>query len=201
VLEGDISKFFDTIHHGKILEILRERIKDERFLSIIHQMLKIEYWNKEEGNVKPRLRHFGTPQGSILSPILSTIYLDKMDKWIEAWIAKQRLIQLKQTIRTREFKTLELAKRRLLKNPILTTYPEGVSNPCSLFCAFLIRELRKIKLKMRGFLLCTTHSIKRNVVTDVVTWPPFFFIKAPPGPLLLNKKEWGQEVTPPTIFL
>ena len=83
VLEADISTFFDSIHHHKLLEILKLRISDQRFLNLIHQMLKVGYWEKTEGHQKSIV---GTPQGSIISPILSNIYLNELDQWVENWI-------------------------------------------------------------------------------------------------------------------
>ena len=46
-------------------------------------MLKIGYWEKTEGHKKSIV---GTPQGSIISPILSNIYLNEIDQWVENWI-------------------------------------------------------------------------------------------------------------------
>lgn len=78
-LEGDISSYFDTINHEKLLEILSERIQDERFIRLIHELLKAGYLEEWKWG-----RTFsGTPQGSILSPILSNAYLDRLDKFVE----------------------------------------------------------------------------------------------------------------------
>src|SRR5258708_24876375 len=59
--------------------ILREKIKDNRFLRLIENLLKAGYC--EEWSYRPTLS--GTPQGGIVSPILSNIYLDKLDKFVE----------------------------------------------------------------------------------------------------------------------
>jgi len=78
-IEGDISKCFDALSHELLLSILRETIKDERFLRLISNLLKAGYledwrWNQT---------YSGTPQGSIVSPILANLYLDKLDKFVE----------------------------------------------------------------------------------------------------------------------
>jgi group II intron reverse transcriptase/maturase len=78
-IEGDISKCFDALSHELLLSILRETIKDERFLRLISGLLKAGYledwrWNQT---------YSGTPQGSIISPILANLYLDKLDKFVE----------------------------------------------------------------------------------------------------------------------
>ena len=78
-IEGDISKCFDALSHEVLLSTLRETIKDERFLRLISGLLKAGYledwrWNQT---------YSGTPQGSIVSPILANLYLDKLDKFVE----------------------------------------------------------------------------------------------------------------------
>ncbi len=78
-IEGDISKCFDTLSHELLLSILRETIKDERFLRLISGLLKAGYledWRWKQ-------TYSGTPQGSIVSPILANLYLDKLDKFVE----------------------------------------------------------------------------------------------------------------------
>lgn len=61
------------------MDILEERIKDRRFLDLIQKALNAGY--VESGTMKASL--IGTPQGSIISPILSNIYMDKFDKFVE----------------------------------------------------------------------------------------------------------------------
>lgn len=61
------------------MNILEERIKDGRFLDLIRKALNAGY--VENGTMKASL--IGTPQGSIISPILSNIYMDKFDKFVE----------------------------------------------------------------------------------------------------------------------
>lgn len=78
-LEGDIRGCFDHIDHNVLMEILREKIKDNRFLRLIENLLKAGYC--EEWSDHPTLS--GTPQGGICSPILSKIYLDQLDKCVE----------------------------------------------------------------------------------------------------------------------
>jgi group II intron reverse transcriptase/maturase len=78
-IEGDISKCFDALSHELLVSILRETIKDERFIRLISGLLKAGYLENWRWNQT----HSGTPQGSIVSPILANLYLDKLDKFVE----------------------------------------------------------------------------------------------------------------------
>ena len=78
-IEGDISKCFDALSHEVLLSILRESIKDDRFIHLIERLLKAGYLEEWRWNQT----YSGTPQGSIVSPILANGYLDKLDKFVE----------------------------------------------------------------------------------------------------------------------
>lgn len=80
-IEGDIKSFFDNINHDVMIEILRERISDERFLRLIRKFLNAGYLEEWHFNKT----YSGTPQGGIISPILANIYLDKFDKYMEKY--------------------------------------------------------------------------------------------------------------------
>ena len=75
----DLSKYFDTINHEMLLNILRQRVKDTRVISLIKKCLKA-------GIMKDGMFHpteAGATQGSPLSPLLSNIFLDSFDKLME----------------------------------------------------------------------------------------------------------------------
>jgi group II intron reverse transcriptase/maturase len=78
-IEGDIADCFGSLDHTILLTILAEHIHDERFLRLIKGLLQAGYL--EEWRYNATLS--GAPQGGIISPILSNIYLDKFDKYIE----------------------------------------------------------------------------------------------------------------------
>ena len=85
-IEGDIKGFFDNIDHNVLINILRERISDERFLRLIRKFLNAGYVEDWKYNKT----YSGTPQGGIISPVLANIYLDKFDKYIKEYAAKFR---------------------------------------------------------------------------------------------------------------
>lgn len=80
VIDLDIEKYFDTVNHDRLISILRERINDAKTLRLIRQFLRAGVM--ENGLESPNEE--GMPQGGPLSPILSNVYLDKLDKELEA---------------------------------------------------------------------------------------------------------------------
>ena len=78
-IEGDIKGCFDNIDHTTLMNILRENIQDNRFLRLIEGALKAGYC--EEWKYHPSLS--GSPQGGIVSPILSNIYMDRLDRFVQ----------------------------------------------------------------------------------------------------------------------
>jgi len=84
-VEGDISDCFGSLDHEILLGILAEKIHDNRFLRLIRNMLKAGYL--EDWEYHDTLS--GAPQGGTVSPILSNIYLDKLDKFVERELIPQ----------------------------------------------------------------------------------------------------------------
>jgi len=78
-IEFDIKSFFDEMNHGKMIELLEKKIKDKRFLKLIRSMLTAGYLQ----DWKYHTTYSGVPQGGIVSPILSNIYLHELDKFIQ----------------------------------------------------------------------------------------------------------------------
>ncbi len=78
-IEGDIKGCFDNIDHELLLQILGRKIKDEKFLKLMREMLKVGYL--EDWKYHQVLS--GTPQGGVISPLLSNIFLNELDKFME----------------------------------------------------------------------------------------------------------------------
>ena len=85
VYQGDISDCFGSLDHEILLGILAEKIHDNRFLRLIRNMLKAGYL--EDWDYRDTLS--GVPQGGTVSPVLSNIYLDKLDKFVEQELIPQ----------------------------------------------------------------------------------------------------------------
>lgn len=84
-IEGDISQCFDKLDHQIMLQILKEKLHDNRFLRLIENMLKAGYL--EDWKWKATIS--GSPQGGIVSPILSNIFLDRFDKYVKTSLIPQ----------------------------------------------------------------------------------------------------------------
>jgi RNA-directed DNA polymerase len=78
VVEIDFASFFNTVPHRQLMKIISERVKDKRLTGLIGRFLKTEIISLE----KRYFSKVGTPQGSVMSPILANIYLNHVvDKW------------------------------------------------------------------------------------------------------------------------
>lgn len=100
-IEGDFSKCFDTIDHQLLINYIGRNVKDDRFISLLWKALKMGYLDSH--SVKSNI--IGTPQGSIISPILANIYLHQLDEYIEKLKAEYD-IGTRQKIR-KEWRALE----------------------------------------------------------------------------------------------
>jgi group II intron reverse transcriptase/maturase len=79
VVDIDLEKFFDKVHHDRLMSTLSKRIKDANVMRLIRRYLQAGVL--EQGLVSPNTE--GTPQGGPLSPLLSNIVLDELDKELE----------------------------------------------------------------------------------------------------------------------
>jgi RNA-directed DNA polymerase len=79
VVDLDLEKFFDRVNHDVLMSRVARRVKDKRVLLLIRRYLQAGLM--EEGLTSPRRE--GTPQGGPLSPLLSNVLLDELDKELE----------------------------------------------------------------------------------------------------------------------
>lgn len=84
-IESDIAQCFDRLDHTVMLETLGEKIHDGRFLRFLRNMLRAGYLEDWEWNATLS----GAPQGGVASPILSNIYLDRLDTFVETVLIPQ----------------------------------------------------------------------------------------------------------------
>jgi len=87
VIDADLSKYFDTIPHDKLLILVAKRIVDKNVLHLIKMWLNAPIVEEDEdGTKRYRSNKKGTPQGGVLSPLLANIYLNVLDT---LWKAKK----------------------------------------------------------------------------------------------------------------
>jgi len=82
-VEGDIKGCFDNVDHHVLVQILRRRITDEHFIGLIWKFLKAGYME----NWVYYNTYSGTPQGSLISPILANVYLNELDVFMANYVA------------------------------------------------------------------------------------------------------------------
>jgi group II intron reverse transcriptase/maturase len=82
ILDCDIEGFFDNLPHDKLMEIIEKRVADPKMLRLLRKWLRVGW--VEEGKRYPAT--VGTPQGSVISPLLANIFLNEvMDHWVSEW--------------------------------------------------------------------------------------------------------------------
>jgi group II intron reverse transcriptase/maturase len=142
VIEGDITDCFGSIPHQVILNCLRKRIKDERFIDLIRKMLQAGVM--EAGNLAPT--YSGTPQGGIASPILANIVLHELDVWLETQLGANPPSQTADEMKARRNPEYKRIQNRIAK---IRVYLDGIRPiPKKATPEGLRQELRE-KLRLR----------------------------------------------------
>lgn len=204
VIEADLKGYFPSIVHEKLIKILEKYIDDKRFINLVWKALKAGIVTLIDTE-KPRgdwifmpSGRTGTPQGSIVSPILSNIYLHELDHWMHDICKKrekrprnkrvQALIgqntKDRKTIKNNPNKKKELAKvirkRKILIRTLSST--ENPKNPtyryvryCDDFilgCEGSFTQTCKIKEDLSYFLkntLGVTLDLEKSLTTNLNT--------------------------------
>jgi group II intron reverse transcriptase/maturase len=105
-IEGDIEGFFDNIDHHVLIDILKKRIDDSKWIRLMWKFLRagfVEDW-------KFHKTFSGTPQGGIISPILSNIYLHELDVFMKEYIkafdkgTKRKMTSIKRYLETKAYR-------------------------------------------------------------------------------------------------
>lgn len=108
-VEGDIKGCFDHIDHHRLLELLAKKIGDQRFLNLIWKALTAGYLEFKV----PFNSIAGTPQGSIISPILANVYMHELDVFVDSLRLKYESLGAKKY--TREYADNQNALRRVAR--------------------------------------------------------------------------------------
>ena len=111
MVEGDIKACFDCFDHHVLINILRRRIKDEKFLSLMWKFLKAGYMEQWEYHKT----YSGTPQGSGMSPVLANISLSELDTFMEEYKARFDTEPFKRNA-SKEYEKIARRYRKAKKN-------------------------------------------------------------------------------------
>lgn len=79
VIEGDLASYFDKVHHRKLIGCIRRRIRDKRFIQLLWRFLRAGQVDKGLFRISTE----GVPQGGVISPLLSNIMLNELDRYME----------------------------------------------------------------------------------------------------------------------
>jgi group II intron reverse transcriptase/maturase len=195
-VEGDIAQCFDRLDHQVLVTLLREKLHDNRFIRLIQQLLEAGYL--EEWTYHPT--RSGSPQGGVISPILSNIYLHQLDKYVEQEVLpldtqgeKRQRNPVYNTLRVREQyyrkrnnqeKAKALRQQRQClpeRDPLDPTYRRlRYLRYADDFCLGLAgpkEEAEEIKQKLKTFLhdhLKLELSQEKTVITHASTQPARF---------------------------
>ena len=103
-IEGDIKGCFDNIDHHVLVGIINSKIKDARLIKLIWKFLKAGYMEDWKYNST----HSGCPQGGVISPIFSNIYLNELDKFAEK--TAKEFYKPRDRVRTPEYTKIQCKK-------------------------------------------------------------------------------------------
>jgi RNA-directed DNA polymerase len=88
IVEVDVRKYFDTVDHAKLLELIRQRVRDGVLLRLIGKWLNAGVLEEE----RVHYSEAGTPQGGVISPLLANIYLHTV---VDLWFVRDVLPRLR----------------------------------------------------------------------------------------------------------
>ena len=135
-IEGDIKGCFDNIDHHVLIDIIGSKIKDARFIQLIWKFLKAGYME----DWKYHSTYSGCPQGGIVSPLLSNIYLNELDRFAQK--TADEFFKPRDRVRTPEYAHIAAKKdyaQKLLKTATGQKKAELLKK-----VKFLKSELRKV---------------------------------------------------------
>jgi group II intron reverse transcriptase/maturase len=137
-VEGDIKGYFDNIDHHILISILRRKIKDEYFISLIWKFLRAGY--VENGILfKPSK---GLHQGSLISPILANVYLNEFDQHMAEF--KNAFDRSEKRKRAPEYNSIQNREQRLRKT--ISRLPESSKEKTEMIRS--LKQLRNVRVSM-----------------------------------------------------
>ena len=160
-LEGDIKGMYDNVNHQILIKLLEKRISDDRFIRLIWKLLRAGYMDGEN-SIRPLV---GTPQGSIVSPILANIYLHELDIFMEG-LCKNKAISRSPNRRTPPFKEVESEMRKVARN--LEKSGPGKEKTTRTTYIERLKDLKKKSLKIRRYIKGSDRILYTRYADDFI---------------------------------
>jgi len=158
MIEGDIKGYFDTVDHKILTQLIKDRLNPDRtIMGLIGKMLKAGYM--EDGKYKHSI--LGIPQGGILSPLLSNLYLTPFDEFVDNIKAKYNKTPVSKS--NPEYKKLE--KKIINRRDKLARWTNKPHLGSPERIKVIKKEIQKIKKKLRSIpskirIGCKIHYVR-----------------------------------------
>nr|BBE20954.1 group II intron reverse transcriptase/maturase [Ulva ohnoi] len=143
-IEGDIKGCFDNVNHHTLGQLLKKRVKDENLISLYWKAVNAGYVNN--GNLEPHSLS-GVPQGGVLSPFLSNVYMHELDVFVE---------ELK--VRFRQSSN----RRGVKQNPEYTK---------------ILKQLRKLRAEGNGKLIRKAELERDSIPSVIRTGTRIYYVR------------------------
>src|SRR5437763_760569 len=172
LIEGDIKSCFDELSHGVLVNTLRKKIHDERFLNLVWKLLNAGYMDLH-GKKKESL--IGSPQGGILSPILANAYLHELDEFVEGLQAQHE--QGKRKLRNPTYQRLSHEKSRMVKRGETKTKAfQRISQQMRTLPTLLVDDPGFIRIKYQRYAddwivgIWGSHALAEHIKQEIKTF-------------------------------
>jgi group II intron reverse transcriptase/maturase len=121
----DILKCFDRVQHEILISVLKKRLTDQETIELIQKLLNVGYVDIHNLTKREEYKTEGTPQGSILSPLLTNIYLHELDEYIQdTLIPKYTIGDKRKADKAKIYRNNHVLKNEIRANPIIQELPQ-----------------------------------------------------------------------------
>ena len=121
----DISKCFDRVQHEILISVLKKKVTDQETIELIQKLLNVSYVDIHNLTKREEYKTEGTPQGSIISPLLANIYLHELDVFIQDEITTKYTVGEKRFIdKASIYRRNRVLKSEMKENPIIQELPQ-----------------------------------------------------------------------------
>jgi group II intron reverse transcriptase/maturase len=81
IIEGDIQSYFDNVNHQLLISLIQKKIKDQQFIDLLWKLIRAGFLDADMKGIQST--SIGVPQGGVVSPVLSNVYLHEFDIFVE----------------------------------------------------------------------------------------------------------------------